>query len=56
MKLNDLDMAHFRAAQMPPVRQSERGGRGALAAFYRTLMKAWVGLYVVPPRRLPPFI
>jgi hypothetical protein len=53
MKLNDLNMAHFRAAQMPAVRQSERGRRGAL---YRTLMKAWVGLYVLPPRRLPPLI
>jgi hypothetical protein len=56
MKLNDLDMAHFRAAQMPAVRQPERGWRGVLAAFCRTLMKAWAGLYVLPPRRLPPLI
>jgi hypothetical protein len=56
MKLNDFDMAHFRAAQMPAVHQPERGWRGALAAFYRTLMNVWVGLYALPPRRLPPLI
>lgn len=56
MKLNDFDVAHFRAAQMPAVRQSKRSRRGALGAFYRTLMEAWVGLYVPPPRRLRPLI
>jgi hypothetical protein len=56
MKMNDLDLAHFHAAQMPAVRQLERGWRGALAAFYETLMKAWVGLYAAPPRCLPPLV
>lgn len=56
MKLNDLDMAHYPAARMPAVCQPERGAHGGLATFYGTLMKAWVGLYAAPPRRLTPLV
>jgi hypothetical protein len=47
-----LDGTLSGAAQPLPAGQARRGRRGVLAAFYRSLMKTWIGLYAPPPRRL----
>ncbi len=44
-----LDVACSGAAQ--PLRAGH-AWRGALAAFYRALVKTWIRLYARPPRRL----
>ena len=47
-----LDGAGSGPAQPLRAGQARRGRRGALAAFYRGLMKTWIRLYAPPPRRL----
>jgi hypothetical protein len=56
MKLNDLDVVHLGAAQLLAVHQAERGWRRAIAALNARLVKAWIGLYAPPPRRLGPLV
>ena len=55
MKL-DEDLVHPGAAQPLPAHQAERGWRKAIARLMTSLMKAWLGLYVSPPRRVRPIL
>lgn len=47
-----IDMVSPVEAQPLPVYQAERGWRGTIAALKTALMKTWVGLYALPPRRM----
>ena len=56
MNIGDFSVVYSDAAVPLPVIRAERGWRGALAAFYRGLMKVWVGLYAPTPRHMPPMV
>lgn len=56
MKLNDFDAAHIGAARAQPAFRAGRGWRGFVEALMTRLMEAWVRLYGIPPRHLPPLL
>jgi hypothetical protein len=56
MKLNDFDTAHVGAARAQPAFRAGRGGREFVEALMARLMTAWVRLYGIPPRQLPPLL
>jgi hypothetical protein len=55
MKL-DEELVHSGAAEPLPAHQAERGWRNAIARLMTILMKAWLSLYVSPPRRVRPIL
>lgn len=56
MNLNNFDAAHIGAARAQSALQAGRGWRGFVEALMTRLMKAWVRLYGIPPRHLPPLL
>jgi hypothetical protein len=56
MKLNELDVTRLGTARALPAFQPASGWRGAIAALRARLVRAWIGLYAPPPRRLAPLL